>query len=57
VADTKALIGRTVSHYRILKSAEPAVHKDADTYFAKLDTFAEKQAKAFEDGLPSTHGI
>jgi len=46
VADTKALIGN-VSRYRILKSAEPAVHKDADTYFAKLDTFAEKQAKAF----------
>jgi len=41
----------------MIKSAEPAVHKDADTYFAKIDTLAERQAKAFEDGVPSTHVI
>lgn len=41
----------------MIKSADPAVRKDADTYFAKLDTLAEKQAKAFEDGVPGAHVI
>jgi non-heme chloroperoxidase len=41
----------------MIKSAEPAVHKDTDTYFAKLDTLAEKQAKTFEDGVPNAHVI
>ena len=39
------------------KSADSGVRKDADTYFAKLDTLAEKQAKAFEDGVPGAHVI
>jgi pimeloyl-ACP methyl ester carboxylesterase len=41
----------------MIKSADPAVRKDADTYFAKLDTLAEKQAKSFEDGVPGAHVI
>lgn len=41
----------------MIKSADPAVRKDADTYFATLDTLAEKQAKAFEDGVPGAHVV
>jgi len=41
----------------MIKSADPVVHRDADAYFAKLDALAEKQAKAFEDGVPSARVI
>jgi len=33
------------------KSADPAIHNAADTYFARLDLLAEKQAKLFEEGV------
>jgi len=41
----------------MINSADPAVHKDADTYWAKVDTLAEKQAKTFEDGVPGAHVV
>ena len=41
----------------MINSADPGVHKDADAYWAKVDTLAEKQAKAFEDGVPSAHVV
>jgi len=41
----------------MINSADPTVRKDADTYFAKLDALAEKQAKAFEDGVIGAHVI
>ena len=34
-------------------STDPTVHSAADSYFADLDVIAEKQAKAFEDGVPT----
>jgi pimeloyl-ACP methyl ester carboxylesterase len=39
------------------KSADPAIHNAADTYFARLDLLAEKQAKVFEDGVPGARVI
>jgi len=39
------------------KSADPAVRKAADTYFAKIDALAEKQARAFEEGVPGARVI
>ena len=39
------------------RSTDPAVRKAANTYFAKLDVLAEKQAKVFEDGVPSARVI
>jgi len=41
----------------MIQSADPAVRKDADAYFAKLDTLAVQQAKAFEDGVPGARVI
>jgi non-heme chloroperoxidase len=41
----------------MIKSADPVVRKEADAYFAKLDTVAEKQAKAFQNGVPGAHVI
>jgi hypothetical protein len=41
----------------MMKSADPTVRKDADAYFAKIDTLAEKQANAFEDGVPGAHVV
>lgn len=41
----------------MFKSADPAGRKDADAYFAKLGTLAQKQAKAFEGGVPGAHVI
>lgn len=55
-----ALVIFAIPHVReawMTKSADAGVRKDADTYFAKLDTLAEKQAKAFEDGVPGAHVI
>lgn len=39
------------------KSANPAIHSAADTYFARLDLLKEKQAKAFEDGVPGARVV
>ena len=39
------------------KSTDPAVRSAADRYFANLDVIAEKQAKAFEDGVPTARVI
>ena len=39
------------------KSADATVHRVADTYFRSLDLLAEKQAKAFEDGVPGARVI
>lgn len=33
------------------KSTDPTVRSAADSYVADLDVIAEKQAKAFEDGV------
>ncbi|MBI1872756.1 MAG: alpha/beta hydrolase [Acidobacteria bacterium] len=35
------------------RSADPAVRKAAGAYFTMIDALAEKQAKAFEDGMPT----
>jgi len=39
------------------KSTDPTVGSAADSYFADLDVIAEKQAKAFEDGVPTARVI
>jgi hypothetical protein len=39
------------------KSADPAIHNAADTYFARIDLLAEKQAKMFETGVPGARVI
>jgi non-heme chloroperoxidase len=39
------------------KSADPAIHNAADTYLAKLDVLAVKQAEAFGDGVPGARVI
>ncbi len=39
------------------KSTGPTVRSAADSYFADLDVIAEKQAKAFEDGVPTARVI
>jgi hypothetical protein len=39
------------------KSTDPTVRSAADSYFADLDVIAEKQAKAFEDGVPTARVI
>jgi len=41
----------------MIKTTDAAVRKDADAYFARLDALAEKQAKAFEDGVPGAHVV
>ncbi len=38
-------------------STDPTVRSLADSYFADLDVIAEKQAKAFEDGVPTARVI
>ena len=38
-------------------SADPTVRSAADSYFAALDVMAEKQAKAFEDGVSTARVI
>ena len=39
------------------KSTDPAVREAANAYSAALDALAEKQAKAFEGGVPAAHVI
>jgi len=39
------------------KSGDPVIHNAADTYFAKLDLLAEKQATVFQDGVPGARVI
>ena len=39
------------------ESTDPSVRQAAGAYFAKIDLLAEKQAKAFEDGVPSARVI
>jgi pimeloyl-ACP methyl ester carboxylesterase len=39
------------------KSSDPAVRKEAEAYFTTLDALAEKQAKAFEAGVPMARVI
>jgi pimeloyl-ACP methyl ester carboxylesterase len=39
------------------RSADPAVREAAKVYFTGIDALAEKQAKAFENGVPSAHVI
>src|SRR5262249_34912296 len=39
------------------ESADPGVRKAATAYFTNIDLLAEKQAKAFEDGVPSARVI
>ncbi len=39
------------------QGADPAIHNAADTYLARLDLLAEKQAKLFEEGVPSARVI
>jgi non-heme chloroperoxidase len=41
----------------MIKSTDPAVRNAANVYFARLDVLAEKQAKAFDDGVPSARVI
>ena len=39
------------------KSTDPAVREAAKAYFTAIDALAEKQAKAFEDGVPTARVI
>jgi hypothetical protein len=39
------------------RSTDPAVREAAKVYFTGIDALAEKQAKAFENGVPSAHVI
>src|SRR5215469_45025 len=39
------------------RSTDPAIHNAADTYYANVDRLAEKQAKAFEDGVPGARVV
>jgi non-heme chloroperoxidase len=39
------------------KITDPAVREAAKVYFTKIDALTEKQAKAFEDGVPSARVI
>ena len=39
------------------KSTDPAVREAAKAYFTKVDALTEKQAKAFEDGVPTASVI
>ena len=39
------------------KSTDQTLRSAADSYFANLDVIAEKQAKAFEDGVPTARVI
>lgn len=39
------------------ESTDPGVRKAAEAYFTKVDLLAEKQAKAFADGVPGAHVI
>jgi hypothetical protein len=41
----------------INKSTDPAVREAATAYFTTLDALTEKQAKAFEDGVPTARVI
>jgi pimeloyl-ACP methyl ester carboxylesterase len=41
----------------ISKSPDPAVHEAAKAYFTTIDALAEKQAKAFEDGVPTARVV
>src|SRR5262249_32896847 len=41
----------------ITESTDPGVHKAAEAYFPKIDLLAEKQAKAFQDGVPGARVI
>ena len=52
--------GGQIPHVReawMIKSADPVVRKGADAYFAKLDAVAERQAKAFQDGVPGAQVV
>lgn len=55
-----SLVIFAIPHVRetwMTKSTDPAVRNEANAYFARLDVMAEKQAKAFEDGVPSARVI
>lgn len=39
------------------KSSDPAVRKAAEAYFTTVDALTEKQAKAFEEGVPTARVI
>jgi hypothetical protein len=39
------------------RSSDPAVRKAADAYFTTVDALAEKQAKAFEDSVPTARVV
>ena len=41
----------------LTESTDPSVHMAAKAYFTKVDLLAEKQAKAFEDGVPGARVI
>ena len=41
----------------ITESSDPGVRKAAEAYFAKIDLLAEKQARAFQDGVPGARVI
>ena len=41
----------------IKESTDPGVRKSAEVYFPKIDALAEKQAKAFEEGVPGARVI
>jgi pimeloyl-ACP methyl ester carboxylesterase len=41
----------------ITESTDPAVREEARAYFTAIDALTEKQAKAFEDGVPTARVI
>ena len=55
-----ALVIFSIPHVKetwMTKSSDPAVRKAAEAYFTTLDALTEKQAKAFEDGVPMARVI
>ena len=55
-----ALVIFAIPHIRetwMIKSTDPAVRKAANAYFAKIDGIADRQAKAFQNSVPSARVI
>jgi non-heme chloroperoxidase len=55
-----ALVIFSMPHVReawMTKSSEPAVRKAAEAYFTMVDALTERQAKAFEEGVPTARVI
>lgn len=55
-----ALVIFTIPHVRetwMTQVSDPEVRKSADAYFTAVDALAERQAKAFEEGVPTARVV